>query len=265
MISANLQLQDLAAAIAHVKRGNHIASQHRKRASLTSKLASLVTNPSVPFVKSMTTIERHAELIFAETTFQKAILGIVYSGDWLQFIKEACVVCCSIPLITLTASYASLNMRTCVQIYRLLACYLEVMDAESVAAGTGAQHPDIDNDFRSGVLLGTGMTHIFLSLLPSRITAVMKLLGYKGDRKEGLETLAKAGGWSPDLSKPDPAISAENEGLRRPIADMGLLMFHLVLSSYTFDGVDIQYAGKILAWNLKRFPLGTCRLLFVIY
>jgi tetratricopeptide repeat protein 39 len=147
-------------------------------------------------------------------------------------------------------------MRTCVQVYRLLSRYLDVMDAESVAAGTGPQHPDIDNDFRSGVHLGMGVTHLLLSLLPSRIGTVMELFGYKGDRREGLETLSKAGGWSPDLSSPDPGISAEQEGVRRPITDMALLIFHLVLSSFTFDGVDIRYANKILAWNLKRFPSG---------
>ena len=37
----------------------------------------------------MSTVERHAELIYAETLFEKALLGIVYSGDWLAFIKEA--------------------------------------------------------------------------------------------------------------------------------------------------------------------------------
>jgi hypothetical protein len=37
---------------------------------------------------------------------------------------------------------------------------------------------------------------------------------------------------------------------------MTLLIFHLVLSSFTFDGVDIEVASKILEWNLKRYPNG---------
>lgn len=40
----------------------------------------------------MTAVERHAELVYAESLFEKALLGIVYSGDWLAFIKEACVL-----------------------------------------------------------------------------------------------------------------------------------------------------------------------------
>jgi hypothetical protein len=38
---------------------------------------------------------------------------------------------------------------------------------------------------------------------------------------------------------------------------MTLLIFHLVLSSYTFDGVDVGMAQKVLDWNLKRYPEGT--------
>lgn len=147
-------------------------------------------------------------------------------------------------------------MRACVQIYRLLERYLNAMDAESIEAGTGPQHPDIDQDFRSGVFLGMGVTNILLSLLPSRLSTIMEVFGYKGNRRQGLEILAKAGGWTNDLSNPEPEISIEQEGIRRPICDMALLIFHLVLSSFTFDGVDVMFANKILEWNLKRFPRG---------
>ncbi|KIJ30491.1 hypothetical protein M422DRAFT_214577, partial [Sphaerobolus stellatus SS14] len=230
--------EDLAAAIAIVKHGNTIASQHRKRTSFASRLTSFIHAPSVSWVKSMNAIERHAELTYAETLFEEAILGIVYSGDWLQFIKEA------------------LHMRTCVQIYRLLWKYIQTMDDEAVVAGKGPHDSDIDNDFRSGVYLGVGLTHILLSLLPKSISVIMEIFGYKGDRHEGLEILAKAGGWASDLSVSEPEISAEEEGVRRPICDMALLLFHLVLSSFTFDGVDVKFAHKVLKWNLKRFPSG---------
>ena len=46
------------------------------------------------------------------------------------------------------------------------------------------------------------------------------------------------------------------EGVRRAICDMSLLLFHLILSGFTFDGVDISVASKILKWNLKRYPNG---------
>jgi len=131
------------------------------------------------------------------------------------------------------------------------------MDAEWEVSGKGSKHPDIDEDFRSGVSLGTGITHLLLSLLPKSIGTVMEIFGYKGNRHEGLEILAKVGGWSSDLNVPDPEIGIEDEGVRRSICDMALLIFHLVLSSFTFDGVDVKFANKILQWNLKRYPNGS--------
>ena len=46
------------------------------------------------------------------------------------------------------------------------------------------------------------------------------------------------------------------EGIRRAVCDMSLLFFHLTLSGFTFDGVDISVASKVVKWNLKRYPNG---------
>ncbi|THG92650.1 hypothetical protein EW145_g8638, partial [Phellinidium pouzarii] len=146
--------EDLLAAIGHTRHGIAIAQQHRKKAaSLTSRLAGFVVGgpmSGITWVRSMTPVERHAELIYAETLFEKALLGIVYSGDWLAFIKEA------------------LNLRATFSTYRLLYKYLSTMDAEASARGEGPEDASIDADFRSGVLLGAGMSNILLSLMPGR-------------------------------------------------------------------------------------------------
>jgi len=108
--------QDLLSAMGHTKHGYTIASEHRKRAaSLPFRLAGYVTGSTgVDWVKSMTPVERHAELVYAESLFEKArtlrapyhtvpanestdwriqaLLGIGHSGDWLAFIKEACAL-----------------------------------------------------------------------------------------------------------------------------------------------------------------------------
>lgn len=73
-------IQDLIAAIGHTKHGNHVASQHRKAASFTSRLAGWVsTSSEVSRIKSMTPVERHAELIYAETLFEKVC-------DWRRLL-----------------------------------------------------------------------------------------------------------------------------------------------------------------------------------
>src|SRR5258708_5644981 len=37
---------------------------------------------------------------------------------------------------------------------------------------------------------------------------------------------------------------------------MTLVIFHLFLSGFTNDGVDVMMAQKIVDWNLKRYPEG---------
>lgn len=37
---------------------------------------------------------------------------------------------------------------------------------------------------------------------------------------------------------------------------MSLVIFHLFLSGFTHDGVDVMMAQKIVNWNLKRYPEG---------
>ncbi|KAI0319413.1 hypothetical protein OF83DRAFT_1110594 [Amylostereum chailletii] len=229
--------EDLLAALGHTKHGNTIAMQHRKKAaSLPWRLAGYVTGSTgVGWIQSMTPVERHAELVYAESLFEKALLGIVYSGDWLAFIKEA------------------LNMRTTIQVYRQLGKYIDALDAEAHKRGD-PEDASIDVHFRSGVYLGVGMSNLILSLMPARLLTIVELFGYKGDRKLGLELLQRAGGWSNE--RPEPSVSQEDEGVRRSICDMALLIFHLVLSSVTSEGVDITMAQKILDWNLQRYPQG---------
>ncbi|KAG6838442.1 hypothetical protein C0991_011638, partial [Blastosporella zonata] len=219
----------------------------------------------------MTDVERHAELLYAESLFLKALLGIVYSGDWLAFIKEA------------------LNMRTTMGIYSHLGAFLDETDATYAASISSSdppsesssssspttstppstyptspkrkpEDPSIDPHFRSGVYLGVGMCNIILSLIPGKLAALVELFGYKGDRRLGLQMLMRAGGWETSGDGADvedaeePGVGTRDEGVRRTICDMTLLVFHLVLSTITVEGVDIGVARRILEWNLKRYP-----------
>lgn len=252
--------EDLLSAIGHTRRGNLIASQHRKKAQFLGSrvvgyvVSSLGASSSVDFIKSMTHVERHAELVYAESLFEKALLGIVYSGDWLAFIKE------------------TLNMRTTMTIYRSLGAFIEEADAAYAASLSSStpppsvpsnsnstskpqapvEDPSIDPHFRSGVYLGIGMSNIILSLMPGKLATFAELFGYKGNRMFGLKMLTRAGGWGEGERRVEPS----EEGIRRTICDMTLLIFHLVLSSFTFDGVDISIAQTILDFNLERFPNG---------
>ncbi|KAF8989360.1 hypothetical protein BDQ17DRAFT_1373310 [Cyathus striatus] len=118
-------------------------------------------------------------------------------------------------------------MRTTTQIYQLLLSYLTAADAA---------HPDgydlsIEVHFRSGVSLGRQGCYCVL------------------------------GGWE---GSGRPSVGAESEDVRRSVCDMALLIFHLILSSPTFQGVDINVAQHIIEWNLKRYPNGELFLFFVL-
>ncbi|KAG6906232.1 hypothetical protein DXG01_015064 [Tephrocybe rancida] len=68
--------EDLLSAINHMKHGNHIVSEHHKNAGFFGSLVG--SRSTTAFLRSMTPVERHAELLYAESLFLKALLGIVY-------------------------------------------------------------------------------------------------------------------------------------------------------------------------------------------
>lgn len=89
-------------------------------------------------------------------------------------------------------------MRTAFNTYRQLGKFLEEADA----VAKGGLDTSIDSHFRSGVYLGVGMSNLILSMMPSRLLALIELFGYKGDRQIGLQTLYKAGGWTQESDEP---------------------------------------------------------------
>ncbi|WWD15847.1 hypothetical protein CI109_100271 [Kwoniella shandongensis] len=229
---------DLANALEICKSTTSTASLLRRPAdSMVSRLGGLVkSGAGLARVKAMSALERHAELVYAEQSLLKALLAIVSGGDWLGLVREA------------------LNMRTAHGIYRTLQLFLEDADKHGY-------DDDIDMDFRSGVLLGTGTSSLMLSLLPAKVLKIAEVFGYGGDRKVALATLMSAGGWS--SGSPDPAFDEENEGLRRPVCDLILLVFHLVISVLMpITGTDVPLAKNILAYNMKRYPNGVLFLYF---
>jgi hypothetical protein len=73
------------------------------------------------------------------------------------------------------------------------------------------------------------MTSLILSLLPSRVLSIVELFGYIGDRHEALKILMQAGGWTEGEADMEPAVSIQNEGIRRPLVrPPGILEMRLI-------------------------------------
>lgn len=98
----------------------------------------------------MTPVQRHAELCYQESILIKAVLGIMYSGDWFAFVKEA------------------LNLRSANLAYRNMSEFIRVQDESA----KGGKDESIDAHFRSGVLFGDGVNSLILSMLPSKVMTV---------------------------------------------------------------------------------------------
>ena len=181
---------DLAAAL-DICKGTAALSQSLRKpvGSLASRLTGLVKSTSVATIRSMTVLERHAELVFAETSLMKAVLAIVSGGDWMGLIKEAYVSCSK------DIDFPSLNMRTAHSIYRSL-------DAFLVQADRSGFDQSIDNDFRSGVVLGTGMSSLMLSLLPGKVLRVSNSCDCRVDAILGCRDVRLRGGSQDGLEGP---------------------------------------------------------------
>ena len=82
---------DLANALEICRSTSTTATALRKPSdSIVSRLGGLVrSGAGVQRVKQMTALERHAELVYAETSLMKAMLAIIAGGDWLGLIREA--------------------------------------------------------------------------------------------------------------------------------------------------------------------------------
>lgn len=230
---------DLAVAISLCKDSLTIANLLRKPTNAVSNFGRFVrgTGQSPSAMAQMDDVQRHAELVYAESVLLKAVLGIVYAGDFFAFVSEA------------------LNMRNAYGIYRSLSKYVEHVDQKGGS--------EIDQDFRSGVYLGNGLISMILGLLPGKVLKMMEVFGYTGDTEWALKTLSKAGEWSPNAKQQKPGVSVKEEGVRRQICDMALLMYHLVISTFIpVNGVDINFADKVLHYNLERYPEGVFFLYF---
>ena len=229
---------DLAVAISLCKDALTIANLLRKPTSAVSNFGRFVrgTGQSPTALSQMNEVQRHAELVYAEAVLLKAVLGIAYAGDFFAFVSEA------------------LNMRNAYGIYRSLQKYVDWSEDKGER---------LDEDFKSGVYLGNGLISMILGLVPGKVLKIMEIFGYTGDTAWAMKTLSKAGQWSADPKQTKPGMPMQQEGVRRQICDMSMLAYHLVISTFIpVNGVDIEFADKVLHYNLRRYPQGVFFLYF---
>ncbi|KAM3578559.1 hypothetical protein VKS41_008944 [Umbelopsis sp. WA50703] len=243
------QTADVETALDALKHTIQISGQSRKRDTgfMDSFTSWMKGGNGLAPLKNMTKLQRHAELVHAESYLLKALLSSVHDESYLGFLREG------------------LNIRNSYNIYRSLQKFVEFIE-EEISAGRDVSAYEIDDHFTSGVALGIGCFNLMLSLLPSNILKVVEFIGFSSDRTYGLKQLESIGGWEPyhnDTNMPLPNKQGPDEGLRRQFCDMALIMYHIVIAR-AMPGVDadLSFAEDILMYNLDIYPDGVMFLYF---
>uniref|UniRef100_A0A3Q2PMD2 Tetratricopeptide repeat domain 39C n=1 Tax=Fundulus heteroclitus TaxID=8078 RepID=A0A3Q2PMD2_FUNHE len=102
----------------------------------------------------------------------------------------------------------------------------------SSSAGPGqSQRPDgIDPEvlgrLKGSVSFGYGLFHLCISMVPPHLLKIVNLLGFPGDRHQGLSALTYA---------------SESKDMKAPLATLALLWYHTVVQPFfALDGSDTQ-------------------------
>ncbi|KAJ2446393.1 hypothetical protein IWW46_000954 [Coemansia sp. RSA 2440] len=211
-----------------------------------------ISRPEWHVLKSMTVVQRHAELVHAEAYLLRAMLNIAMGDGMLALLKEGWHV---------RSAYAT---------YRN--CFAFIQNAH-------ANGERVDDHFVSGTYLGMGVFNLVLSMMPAKLLRFIELVGFTADRKLGLELLAIAAGWraDPETSKllgPPPGTSSNGKqktetihpcghGLRSEFCSIVLQGYHVFLCNDLFLGYpNFPLVQVVLQRSLQQHPNGLIYIYF---
>ncbi|XP_042567696.1 tetratricopeptide repeat protein 39C [Cyprinus carpio] len=135
------------------------------------------------------------------------------------------------------------------------ACCRRSSDQQGALASDQANHntsaesggrvtEEVLDRLKGSVSFGYGLFHLCISMVPPHLLKIVNLLGFPGDRHQGLESLAYA---------------SESKDMKAPLATLALLWYHTVVQPFfALDGSDSQAglleAKAILQKKAMVFP-----------
>eukprot|EP00158_Paraphelidium_tribonemae_P003638 Partr_v1_DN26267_c0_g1_i1_m48235 putative tetratricopeptide repeat domain len=246
---------DIRNALSLLKTTVDISQQYRKSDhSILTNLQGFVKGYSLD---NMTRLQRHAELVYAESYLLKALITIINDESFMSIVKEG------------------VNIRFAYMTYKQCLKWIDKSErgpADSFAtasdknnnlktwltrkrANTTESPSTIDRtvtladpDFVSGVRFGIGIFNLILSLLPARVLKVIESIGFSGSRSQALQNLE------------DPFIDS---GLRHFMCEITLMVYHTILAGYISSiKPDHELVTLILERSMKKYPNGSLYLYF---
>ncbi|KAL1918399.1 uncharacterized protein VTP21DRAFT_3059 [Calcarisporiella thermophila] len=196
--------------------------------------------PSVRSFKKMTMCQRHAELITAEAHLFLCALIWLQEDDIQTLIRSA------------------LYVKRSQVLYNAMSKFVEAVEAEA-DNGEDISRYNIDDDFYSGVTLGWAIIIICLSyinLIYPFFGVLVKLVGFKGNLGYGLKLLEASCGWRQGfkLSLLERGVSRGRAGVRRPIIEGFVVIYHIIVSSFVFNpSFNLNTAVKVVSSLLLRY------------
>jgi hypothetical protein len=231
-----------------------LASMLRKPQGIMSSLTGYLTGKGakeVNHLKSMNKLERHAELVYAESFLIKALLSLATDTNMVAFIREG---------LKIRASYS---------IFKYMYRFLRVVYKEE--GQEGFKNYNIDEHFISGVLFGNGAFNMILSMMPSKLLRLFEFIGFSGNRQFSMSCLETGAKWPKrDTSQcyPEPkkgvpldktivpfSVKDGMAGNRAFLSDLCLLTYHIVFSSMIqLPDSNLPLAGTMIEIQLKKYP-----------
>ncbi|KAG5881487.1 hypothetical protein JTB14_029154 [Gonioctena quinquepunctata] len=193
-----------------LKRSLTISNRFRKKNTFEESMAKVVRGNQF---EQYTEIEVHAELCHAESLLLRAILSVVEDETLSSLIK------------------AGFKMRSCFNSFK---------NCQEILLERNWEGVPTKKHFESGVKVGIGVFNLMISLLPARVTKLLELIGFSGNRELGLRELGEA---------------AQLGGLRQILSVMTTLAYNLIVLQVLGHGEgDMKACKSILESQFVKYP-----------
>jgi len=200
--------KDIEVAITSIKQGLSLCENMRKKQNLVGRLVGTSTN-------TYTEDELHAEVIYAELNLFYAMLTFIQDESVMNLVKGA------------------LKMKQGYNSYKKCECLDQDMS-----------NMCNNKHFQGAINLGCGCFNIGMSLLPARVVAILKWIGFDSDKKIGLQQLSDC---------------YLNSNVRSSLSSLFVLGYHLFICSFVGTAeleCDVELCTSIVDKMLNKYPNG---------